>query len=343
MSQIILVTGGAGYIGSHTCIELMRAGHEVVIIDNLVNGSEHVLGRIERIVGRRPMFLRADIRDKRALDSAFSSCPISAVIHFAGLKTVTDSIAHPLNYYENNVAGSLCLFQAMARHDVKTLVFSSSANVYGDPPSVPISEDFPLAPTNPFGRSKLMIEQILRDLASSDPEWRVALLRYFNPVGAHDSGLIGEDPPTVPSNLVPYLSQVAIGRLKTLSIFGSDYPTHDGTAVRDYIHVVDLAQGHLAALNRLNAHPGQLAVNLGTGRGYSVLDLVRAFESASGKTVPIRFVGRRPGDIATRFSDPSLAESLLNWRAERDLAAMCADAWRWQQQNPMGYSVAPHA
>ncbi len=340
MSQIILVTGGAGYIGSHTCIELMRAGHEVIILDNLVNGSERVLDRIEKLIGRRPMFLRADIRDKRALDNAFSSCPISAVIHFAGLKAVAESVAHPLNYYENNVGGSICLLQAMARHDVKTLVFSSSANVYGDSPGVPINEDFPLVPTNPFGRSKLAIEQILRDLATSDPVWRIGLLRYFNPVGAHDSGLLGEDPHDIPNKLVPYLSQVAIGRLKTLSIFGRDYPTHDGTGVRDYIHVVDLAQGHLAALNRLNAQPGLLTINLGTGRGYSVLDIVRAFEKASGKTVPIRFVGRRPGDIAARFSDPSLAQSLLNWRAERDLTSICVDAWRWQQQNPMGYNSA---
>ncbi len=337
MPQIILVTGGAGYIGSHTCIELMRAGHEVIVLDNLVNSLELVLDRIEQLAGKRPLFLRADIRDKHALDHAFSSYPISSVVHFAGLKAVGESVAHPLDYYENNVCGSLCLFQAMARHDVKTLVFSSSATVYGEPPTVPISEDFPLAPTNPYGRSKLMIEDALRDLVRSDAQWRVALLRYFNPVGAHHSGLIGEDPHDIPNNLAPYVSQVAIGRLKTLSIFGKDYPTHDGTGVRDYIHVVDLAQGHLAALNKLTSHPGLITINLGTGRGYSVLELVRAFERASGRTVPVRFVDRRPGDIAACFADPSLAKSVLNWRAERDLNVMCEDIWRWQSKNPMGY------
>lgn len=338
MSQTILVTGGAGYIGSHTSIELMRAGHEVVILDNLVNSSLPVLDRVARLAGKRPIFLHADVRDRTALDDVFSRYRISAVIHFAGLKAAAESVTYPLDYYESNVWGSICLFEAMARHQLKTLVFSSSATVYGEPPSVPISEDFPLAPISPYGRTKLMIEEILRDIACSDPEWRIALLRYFNPVGAHDSGLIGEDPNDVPNNLMPYVSQVAIGRLKTLSIYGNDYPTHDGTGVRDYIHVVDLARGHLAAMNKLKLQPGLITVNLGTGRGYSVLELVRAFENASGKTVPFRFVERRPGDIASCFANPCRAKSLLNWHAERDLTAMCRDAWRWQSQNPMGYT-----
>lgn len=338
MPEIILVTGGLGYIGSHTSIELMRAGHEVIILDNLANSSQQVLERITKLAGKRPMFMRGDIRDKRVLDKIFSGCPISAVVHFAGLKTATQPITHPLNYYENNVYGSVCLFQAMTRHEVKTLVFSSSASVYGDTPALPIREDFPLAPLNSYGWSKLMTEQVLRDMAASDSRWRIAVLRYFNPVGAHDSGLIGDDPYDIPNNLMPYICRVAIGRLKTLPIFGKDYPTSDGTSVRDYIHVVDLAKGHVATLNKLNSLQGLLTINLGTGHSHSVLELVRAFERASGKTVPIRFAERRASGVASRFSDSCLAQSLLDWRAERDLKAICEDAWRWQCKNPMGYN-----
>ncbi len=331
-----LVTGGLGYIGSHSCVELLEAGHTVRILDNLSNSKPAVLERIAEIAGRRPEFIRADIRDRAALRAVLPGC--DAVIHFAGLKAVGESVAQPLRYYDNNVTGSIVLFETMAEMGIKTLVFSSSATVYGDPHSVPIREDAPLSATNPYGRSKLMIEDILRDVFRADPEWRIALLRYFNPVGAHPSGRIGEDPNGIPNNLLPYIAQVAVGRLECLSVFGNDYPTPDGTGVRDYIHVVDLAKGHLAALEALERHGGLITVNLGTGKGYSVLEMIRAFETASGRKIPYRISARRPGDVAQCYADPSLAQRLLGWRAEKDLAAMCADAWRWQSQNPQGYS-----
>ncbi len=330
-----LVTGGLGYIGSHTCVELLGAGHRVTVVDNLSNSKPAVLDRIERIVGKRPGFVPADIRNRAALIEALAGC--DAVIHFAGLKAVGESVSKPIEYYSNNVAGSIALFEAMAQTGVKTLVFSSSATVYGDPHAVPIREHFPLSATNPYGRSKLMIEDMLRDVAKADSAWRIALLRYFNPVGAHVSGQIGEDPNGIPNNLMPFVAQVAVGKLERLSVFGSDYPTPDGTGVRDYIHVVDLARGHLAALGSLERDGGLLTVNLGTGRGYSVLEIVAAFEQASGRSVPYRIAPRRAGDIAVCYADPALAEQLLAWRAERDLATMCVDAWRWQQQNPQGY------
>ncbi|MCZ7562764.1 MAG: UDP-glucose 4-epimerase GalE [Burkholderiales bacterium] len=328
---MILVTGGAGYIGSHAVVELMAAGHEVFVVDNLCNSKRSVIERVARIAGRRPEFAQVDVRDRGALQQLFDDLRIDAVMHFAGLKAVSESVARPLDYYDNNVAGSVVLAECMAAAGVKTLVFSSSATVYGDPASVPIREDFPLSATNPYGRSKLVIEEILRDLAASDPQWRIGLLRYFNPVGAHASGRIGEDPNDVPNNLMPYVAQVAAGRLPELQVFGGDYPTPDGTGVRDYIHVVDLARGHLAALEALRARAGVLTVNLGTGRGYSVLEMVRAFQAASGKRVPYRVVARRPGDVAQCYADPSLAAQVLGWRAERGIEAMCADTWRWQQ------------
>ena len=330
-----LVTGGLGYIGSHTCVELLDAGHRVTVIDNLSNSKPAVLDRIERISGKRPAFVRADVRSRSALAEALAGC--DAVIHFAGLKAVGESVAKPIEYYSNNVEGSIALFDAMAQSGVKTLVFSSSATVYGDPHAVPIREHFPLSATNPYGRSKLMIEDMLRDVAQADAGWNIALLRYFNPVGAHVSGLIGEDPSGIPNNLMPFVAQVAVGKRECLSVFGNDYPTPDGTGVRDYIHVVDLARGHLAALRALERDGGLLTVNLGTGRGYSVLEMVAAFEQASGCPVPYRIAPRRPGDIAQCYADPGLAMEMLGWRAEKDLAAMCADAWRWQQQNPQGY------
>lgn len=333
---MILVTGGAGYIGSHTVVELLAAGYEVFVIDNLVNSKPSVLDRIERIAGRRPGFAALDIRDREGLRRLFAGNKFSAVIHFAGLKAVGESVAKPLQYYDNNVSGSLVLFEAMAQARVRNMVFSSSATVYGDPPSVPIREDFPLAATNPYGRSKLMIEDILRDLARSDAHWRIALLRYFNPVGAHPSGLIGEDPTGIPNNLMPYAAQVAQGRLPQLSVFGADYPTPDGTGVRDYIHVVDLALGHLAALRAMDDRSGVLTVNLGTGQGYSVLELVHALEKASGRRIPYRVIERRPGDIAQCYADPSLARDLLGWEATRGLDEMCVDTWRWQNNVDAG-------
>lgn len=325
----VLVTGGAGYIGSHTVVELLAAGFDVTIVDNLSNSKASVIDRIEAIAGRRPGFVEGDIRDREALLAALPGC--GAVIHFAGLKAVGESVAKPIEYYDNNVAGSVTLFEAMRDAEVKTLVFSSSATVYGDPASVPIKEDFPLSATNPYGRSKLMIEDMLRDIAKADGGWRIALLRYFNPVGAHASGTLGEDPNGIPNNLVPYVSQVAVGKLPQLSVFGNDYPTPDGTGVRDYIHVVDLALGHLAALGALARQAGLLTVNLGTGRGYSVLDMVRAFEQASGRPVPYRIAPRRPGDIAQCYADPALAAELLGWTARRGIEDMCVDTWRWQQ------------
>lgn len=328
---MILITGGTGYIGSHTAVELLAAGREVFIIDNLCNSKISVLDRIERITGRRPGFAQVDLRDRHALQKIFSAHHFDAVIHFAGLKAVGESVTKPFAYYDNNVAGSLVLFECMAGAGVKTLVFSSSATVYGEPASVPIREDFPLSASNPYGRTKLMIEDILRDAAIADPLWRIALLRYFNPVGAHASGLIGEDPHGIPNNLMPYIAQVAVGKLKELSIYGNDYPTPDGTGVRDYIHVVDLAHGHVAAIDAMREFRGVLTLNLGTGRGCSVLEMVQSFSMASGKPVPYRIVCRRPGDIARCYADPTLAHKTLGWQAQLGIDAMCADTWRWQR------------
>ena len=326
----ILVTGGLGYIGSHTCVALIEAGHQPIALDNLSNTTRGVLDRVERISGQAMPFIEADIRDSAALDAVFAAHRIDAVIHFAGLKAVGESVTQPLRYYDNNITGSVVLFEAMQRAGVKQLVFSSSATVYGDPASVPIREDFPRSATNPYGRSKLVIEDILRDLQVADPEWRIALLRYFNPVGAHESGLIGEEPNGIPNNLLPYIAQVAEGRRAFLSVYGGDYPTPDGTGVRDYIHVVDLADGHVKTLSKLATGSGVFIYNLGTGRGNSVLEMVRAFEQASGKPVPYQIVARRPGDIASCYADATLAETELGWKAQRDVAQMCADAWRWQ-------------
>lgn len=333
----VLVTGGAGYIGSHTCIELINAGHSVLVLDNLCNASRRSLERVEAIVGQSVPFIEGDIRDAVLLDQLFREQTIDSVVHFAGLKAVGESTEIPLDYYENNVWGTINLLQVMRRHGVKKLVFSSSATVYGDPASVPIHEDFPLSATNPYGRSKLMIEDMLRDLALSDSDWQVALLRYFNPVGAHPSGTIGEDPNGIPNNLMPFIAQVAIGKRPELAVFGDDYDTPDGTGVRDYIHVVDLAVGHVKAIEKLEQKPGCVAYNLGTGKGYSVLEMVRAFEKASGKPVPYKVVARRPGDVAQCYADPAFAERELGWRAEKGLEEMMVDAWRWQSGNPEGY------
>lgn len=333
----VLVTGGAGYIGSHTCLELLQAGIHVVVLDNLCNSREESLRRVGEITGQGVGFFEVDLRDRETLGEIFSQGRFDAVIHFAGLKAVGESVAKPLQYYDNNVQGTLTLCQVMAEAGVRNLVFSSSATVYGDPATVPIREDFPVGATNPYGRSKLFIEEILRDLHVSDPCWNIALLRYFNPVGAHESGRIGEDPNGIPNNLMPYIAQVAVGRLQRLRVFGNDYPTPDGTGVRDYIHVVDLARGHLAALHKLQETPGVVTYNLGTGRGYSVLEVIAAFERASGRPVPYDIVERRPGDIACCYADPSLALEELGWSAEYDLERMVVDAWRWQSQNPDGY------
>lgn len=333
----VLVTGGAGYIGSHTCIELIQAGHTVLVLDNLVNSSRESLRRVEAIVQQPVEFVEGDIRDTVLLDRVFSEHDIDAVVHFAGLKAVGESTEKPLDYYDNNVYGTLCLLQVMKRQGCRKLVFSSSATVYGDPHTVPIQEHFPLSATNPYGRSKLMIEDMLRDLHASDSQWQIALLRYFNPVGAHESGTIGEDPNGIPNNLMPFITQVAIGKREALSVFGSDYNTPDGTGVRDYIHVVDLARGHVKAIEKLNSQPGCVAYNLGTGVGYSVLDMVKALEKASGRKVPYQLVDRRPGDIACCYADPAFAGQELGWRAERGLEDMMADSWRWQSQNPEGY------
>lgn len=333
----ILVTGGAGYIGSHTCVELLAAGHEVVVVDSLVNSSEVALQRVQEIAGRPVMFHHVDCCDRAALDRIFAAQPIDAVIHFAGLKAVGESVSQPLRYYHNNVTGTIHLLEAMAAADVKRLVFSSSATVYGDPASVPIREDFPLSATNPYGQTKLTIELILRDLALADPTWRICPLRYFNPVGAHVSGRIGEDPNGIPNNLMPFVLQVAVGKRPHLNVFGGDYPTPDGTGIRDYIHVVDLARGHLAALERLDGLDPYTPINLGTGKGSSVLDMVRAAAAAAGREIPHRIVDRRPGDVAASFADPGLAKRLLGWQATLNLADMCRDGWRWQQGNPDGY------
>ncbi len=334
----ILVTGGAGYIGSHTSLELLENGDQVIIVDNLCNSSQESIKRVEELTGKAVSFHEVDITDKPTLDRVFEEHNVDAVIHFAGLKAVGESVVIPLSYYQNNLTGTLNLLEVMKAHNVKRLVFSSSATVYGEPASVPITEDFPTSATNPYGRSKLIIEEILRDLSVSDAEWDIALLRYFNPVGAHKSGRIGEDPNGIPNNLMPYISQVAVGKLEQLAIFGNDYETPDGTGIRDYIHVVDLAQGHLKALKYLAQSPGLLTVNLGTGSGYSVLDLLTAFEKASGRSVAYEIVNRRTGDIAQCYADTHKAAEVLGWKAVRGIDEMCEDAWRWQSQNPQGYS-----
>ena len=334
---MILVTGGAGFIGSHTCVELLNAGLDVTVFDNLCNSQPEALERVERITGRTVRLIEGDIRDRGALVAALQGSAATAVIHFAGLKAVGEAVEKPLAYYDNNVIGSVRLLEAMLECKVKSLVFSSSATVYGDPQRLPLTEDHPLSATNPYGKTKLVIEDMLRDLFRSDPAWRISILRYFNPVGAHASGLIGEDPQGTPNNLLPFVAQVAVGRREFVNVWGNDYPTPDGTGVRDYIHVVDLASGHLKALERLQQQAECRAINLGTGVGYSVLDMLRAFEVASGKPVPYRIAGRREGDIASCYADPGQAARLLGWRATRDLQTMCTDAWRWQRANPNGY------
>ena len=334
----ILVTGGAGYIGSHTCVELIEAGHDVVIIDNLSNSKKIAVDRVEKIVGKSIDFYEADVRDAKALADIFDAHKIDAVIHFAALKAVGESVAKPIEYYTNNLVSTLTLLGVMREKGCKNIVFSSSATVYGDPHTVPITEDFPLSTTNPYGATKLMIEDMLRDVFKSDNSWNIAILRYFNPVGAHKSGTIGEDPSGIPNNLTPYITQVAMGKREILSVFGNDYPTPDGTGVRDYIHVVDLAKGHVKAIEKLAQNPGIVTVNLGTGRGYSVLELHAAFEKASGKKIPYKIVDRRPGDIAACYADPAKAYEVLGWKAEKTVEEMCADSWRWQSQNPNGYT-----
>jgi len=333
----VLVTGGAGYIGSHTCVELLKAGYDVIVVDNLINSREESLRRVTDISGKNLHFHKVDLLDRARLDKVFLETEINAVIHFAGLKAVGESVAMPLQYYTNNITGSLVLFEVMAKYGVKNLVFSSSATVYGDPASLPITEDFPLKASNPYGWAKVMLEQIQKDLYHADQTLNIALLRYFNPVGAHPTGRIGEDPRGIPNNLVPYIAQVAVGKLPELQIFGNDYPTPDGTGVRDYIHVMDLAGGHVKALEKLAANPGLVTYNLGTGKGYSVLEMVNAFAKAAGKKIPYRIGSRRPGDIASCYADPSKAERELSWKATRDINAMCVDTWRWQTMNPNGY------
>ena len=334
----ILVTGGAGFIGSHTCVELLEAGYYVVVVDNLYNSSRKSLDRVEQITGKKPVFYEADILDREALNRIFEKEQIESVIHFAGLKAVGESVSKPIEYYYNNIAGTLVLCDVMRRHNVKNIVFSSSATVYGDPAFIPITEECPKGKiTNPYGQTKGMLEQVLEDIHVSDPEWNVILLRYFNPIGAHKSGLIGEDPKGIPNNLVPYVAQVAIGKLETLGVFGDDYDTPDGTGVRDYIHVVDLAKGHVAAIKKLEEKKGVLIYNLGTGKGYSVLDVVHAFEKACGKEIPYTIKPRRPGDIATCYADPAKAKAELGWEAQYGIEEMCADSWKWQSMNPKGY------
>jgi UDP-glucose 4-epimerase len=334
----ILITGGAGYIGTHACLELIRAGHEIVVIDNLSNSHETAIERVEELAGRRIAFTRGDIRDRAALERVFREYEIEAVMHFAGLKAVGESVGQPLRYYDNNINGTVVLLEVMRAHGVKTMVFSSSATVYGDPKSVPVKEDSPLSATNPYGRSKLFIEDMLRDLIRAEPDWRLALLRYFNPTGADTSGRIGEDPNGIPNNLVPYIAQVAVGKLEELPVYGSDYPTRDGTGVRDYIHVTDLVIGHLRALEKLKSGPGLVTYNLGTGRGSTVLEVIAAFERASGRKIRYRIAPRRPGDAAEAWADPSLARTELGWVTTRDLNQMCEDVWRWQSRNPAGYA-----
>ena len=333
----ILVTGGAGYIGSHTCVALLNQGHDVVVVDNLCNSSDVSITRVREITGKPLDFFKADLLDKDGLTRIFSENRPDAVIHFAGLKAVGESTAMPLTYFHNNVCGTLNLLSVMADAGIKHIIFSSSATVYGEPADLPITETFPLSATNPYGRTKLMIEQILQDLFTSAPQWHIALLRYFNPVGAHPSGLIGEDPSGIPNNLVPYIARVAIGALDSVQVFGNDYDTPDGTGVRDYIHVSDLAEGHVKTLPRLTAQPGVLIYNLGTGRGYSVLEMIQGFERACGRPIPYEIVSRRPGDIGACWADPGRARNELGWQATRSLDDMCADTWRWQQKNPQGY------
>ena len=334
----VCVTGGAGYIGSHACTELLDAGCRVVVIDNLANSSREAIVRVEEITGKKIAFYPADLRDQPRLEEIFSHERIDSGMHFAGLKAVGESVEMPLRYYHNNVTGTLLLCKTMKKHGVKNIIFSSSATVYGDPDKVPIREDAPLHPSNPYGRSKLIVEMLLRDLHESDGEWNIIILRYFNPVGAHPSGRIGEDPGGVPNNLVPFIAQVAVGRREELSVWGNDYPTRDGTGVRDYIHVVDLVKGHLSALVKLRENPGLAVYNLGRGEGFSVLEMVRAFEEASGKTIPCRMADRRPGDIAECFADPLKAEKEMGWKAEKSIQEMCEDTWRWQSRNPDGYA-----
>lgn len=332
----VLVTGGAGYIGSHTCVELLNAGEEIIILDNFVNSKPEALNRIKAITGKDFRFYEADLLNKEAIDKVFAENSIDAVIHFAGLKAVGESVMQPIRYYHNNITGTLNLCNVMQAHNVKKMVFSSSATVYGTPKTVPIDETFPLSTTNPYGSTKLMIEQILRDIYTADNEWSIALLRYFNPIGAHKSGLIGEDPNGIPNNLMPYIAQVAIGKLECLGVFGNDYPTHDGTGVRDYIHVVDLSLGHLKALAKIRKDKGVDAYNLGTGKGYSVLDVVAAFEKASGKKVKYQIKPRRPGDIAECYANPEKAKKLLGWKAIYGIEEMCRDSWNFTQKNPQG-------
>ena len=332
----VLVTGGAGYIGSHTCVQLLEAGYDIVVLDNLSNSSEESLSRVKKITGRDFKFYKADLLDYEATDAVFAENEIDAVIHFAGLKAVGESVSIPLRYYHNNITGTLNLLDVMSKHNVKRIVFSSSATVYGDPHTVPIKEDFPLSCTNPYGRTKLMLEEILRDLYVSDKEWNIAILRYFNPVGAHESGLIGEDPNGIPNNLVPYISQVAVGKLACLSVFGDDYDTTDGTGVRDYIHVVDLARGHVFALEKLTKS-GVHIYNLGTGKGYSVLEVIKAFEKACGFSLKYKIMPRRAGDIATSYADPKKANLDLGWKANLNIDDMCSSLWNWQLKNPNGY------
>lgn len=333
----ILVTGGAGYIGNHTCVELLNAGYEIIVVDNLINSSEKALERVQEITGKKLIFYNVDLLDKAALDNIFEKENIESVIHFAGLKAVGESVSMPLEYYYNNITGTIVLCEIMRKHGVKDMVYSSSATVYGNPVTVPIKEDFPLSVTNPYGRTKLIIENLLEDLYVSDNSWNIVMLRYFNPIGAHKSGKIGEDPKNIPNNLIPYITQVAIGKLPYLGVFGDDYETPDGTGVRDYIHVVDLAKGHLNALEKLKERLGLLIYNLGTGKGYSVLDMVKNFEKASGRPIKYKILPRRPGDIATCYADPSKAKLELGWEATRDIGEMCEDSWRWQKNNPNGY------
>ena len=333
----ILLTGGTGYIGSHTSILLLQAGYDVVIIDNLCNSNISVLDHIETLAGRRPDFVHADIRDEKAVSALFTKYEINAVIHFAGLKAVGESVEKPILYYRNGVEASICLFEQMNKHNVKKIVFSSSATVYGDPASLPITEDFPLSVTNPYGQNKLMVENILKDISYADKDWEVILLRYFNPVGAHESGLIGEDPNGIPNNLMPYVAQVAVGKLPHMNVFGDDYPTKDGSGVRDYIHVVDLASGHIKALDVINNNKGCQVFNLGTGKGYSVLEVIKTFEKISGKEIPFKIAPRREGDIAECYADPSLSKKILGWKAKFGMDEMIRDHWNWQSKNPNGY------
>lgn len=336
----ILVTGGAGYIGSHTCVELLNSGYEIIVVDNLSNSSVESINRVKEITGKQFKFYNEDVLNREALDTIFEENIIDAVVHFAGFKAVGESVAIPLTYYHNNITSTLVLCQVMKKHNVKKMIFSSSATVYGIPEKSPITEKFPLSATNPYGQTKLMIEHIMRDVAFADAQWSIALLRYFNPFGAHESGRIGEDPNGIPNNLMPYVTQVAVGKLKKLNVFGNDYPTKDGTGVRDYIHVVDLANGHVKALEKVLHTTGVNAYNLGTGTGYSVLEMVEAFETVSGKKVPYKITKRRPGDVAVCFADASKAKRELGWEATRELEEMCTDSWRWQLNNKCGYQYS---